>query len=1245
MNSQDPGSSKPLPTYSPPRKKATAATALLLLLSAAVLTSIVLMTMEAMHFQSLTSRSAMTAYEVNRVHLRVLFTTISHITLFILSGIFFFIWLHRASKNMWSLSDPDDPPRETPGWTIICWFIPFISFVIPYKAVKELWQRSNPQKGRSRLILIWWLLFLLLSIAINAYLSGGDTQQVSSAKFNSTIAAAAGLITLIDSAMAIILIWQITRGQERQKLAPQPDAPNPANSPAASHNAQPSNPEATNADPTQRFRWPETASTPPPGPPTEQSPDPQRRMSKPKGRLFKTGAALFITGALIAGVTVIILVTSQGTDSQPEQPTRSAGPAIDVEESNRLREMAKASYDQGKYNEALDHLKRAQETLVYPHPVVQKEIALTLGQLHQYEEAIHYYGISLHLQEDHFTRLNRAFAFLGAGRWTEAKADADQALSAMAMGNTPTTSTATANEVLAYAEAKLERHNKALAHADTAVKHAINANISANWVQKMTSFVDMVNEVRREKGTSEDIVIFPSLGQMTEGLAWLETGDIKRAHQLLLQSQTLHQGDSWFIESALAKVSWQLGNETQAIDHLFKTIMRREQAKGQGAKQEILQALQDCDLEASSRTTYGTYQWSTCPEDQVTLAIHNTATLKALQEAKARDQGRFNEITALYEEAKQRESGTPVPDPTPVPWPTQTPRPMPTATPFLLPLSTEAPAAVLHLSPTNTPPARVASIVSQSRVVQTTETGLGQTIQIEVTGFDNSPDVYNLLVQVINQEELLLGIPFPSPKLTMTRVNRSPGGFCGNHQPTYKGRRLGDPYIVQESRISLRVDDKCEDTFGSIAHEVAHAWFHGNDPQNWVDEGLANSIEQQMKENNPGQAVIYPLRNYCATYRNISELERANPIRDASTTAGGFSCNYRLGNGVFEALRHQLGTRAFNRALTQMARREINTSFRANTVTDVKRLLGVNAQALEIIDSWYTGAPTMKPFRHLNLVHFSYLPTLDGPYLHFAGKTDQPDLVLHPIIGKDNLCSQFHIYQGLADPDPVTGLADPLPVGWKHTTLPQATIINYDIDPSNGEFSVTARLNDHSLTTEKDLSLQVSTRSAVDQNNQCRENTNLSQVLIQKGPIPDHLKKIQHYHNDQIQWASPPSINDYQINLSGKAPPGTLFLHDREEYCGQFSLYQMDDAGYHLIDSVNPMLPTGQHWTTPPKAEIISGHVSSDGNFQATIQVWDPNAINHAHLILRIRTAPRLNQSTNECAPVETMSAVSLKGN
>ena len=48
--------------------------------------------------------------------------------------------------------------------------------------------------------------------------------------------------------------------------------------------------------------------------------------------------------------------------------------------------------------------------------------------------------------------------------------------------------------------------------------------------------------------------------------------------------------------------------------------------------------------------------------------------------------------------------------------------------------------------------------------------------------------------------------------------------------------------LVDNSVIEVRVDEDCDKTFATIAHEVAHTWFHGNDFADWIDEGLADSI-------------------------------------------------------------------------------------------------------------------------------------------------------------------------------------------------------------------------------------------------------------------------------------------------------------------------------------------------------------------------------------------------------------------
>lgn len=290
-------------------------------------------------------------------------------------------------------------------------------------------------------------------------------------------------------------------------------------------------------------------------------------------------------------------------------------------------------------------------------------------------------------------------------------------------------------------------------------------------------------------------------------------------------------------------------------------------------------------------------------------------------------------------------------------------------------------------------------------------------------GFIDNRLRFNQLVQVINEEEQLLGVPFPAPRVSMRRVSQLPGGFCGHNQMSYESRYRGDPYIVESSVIRLRVDSKCDDTFGSLAHEMAHTWFHGSDVAEWIDEGLANSVEYQITEGHLEETEQYPPVTYCASYRNIRELELADPTKDSSVGASGFTCNYRLGDSIFGAFREYHGTNEFNRRKARLARRSVNEPDKDYTVRDVREALGSDQGVLDIIDLWYRGSPYMRIFRHLDQVTYTDPPTLDGEFLRFAGKTHEPGMVHDIILGLYPYGSQFHLHEGLADPESLAGVA------------------------------------------------------------------------------------------------------------------------------------------------------------------------------------------------------------------------------
>ena len=503
--------------------------------------------------------------------------------------------------------------------------------------------------------------------------------------------------------------------------------------------------------------------------------------------------------------------------------------------------------------------------------------------------------------------------------------------------------------------------------------------------------------------------------------------------------------------------------------------------------------------------------------------------------------------------------------------------------------------------------ATLAPVRTAAKRSETITTSLGQQVDTTVTGFADSPLRFDQLVQAINEGERLLGVPYPSPSVTMRQVSQLSGGFCGQNQPSYAARYTGDPYVVDNSVIEVRVDEDCHKTFATIAHEVAHTWFHGNDPADWIDEGLADAIELQIvKAYQEGQEIQYPPVTYCESYRNISELERGEPDRVSSGQPTGFSCNYRLGNGIFGALREYYGNDEFNKRIAQLARRETNDKKREHTISDIRKVLGGEGPALEIINRWYDGQPEMRKYRHLDAVRWTYSPTIDGDYLHFAGTTDQPDTIHEIVLGKDPYCSQFDLYDDTSGQEWLTSIADPLPAGWSHAESSKVVTINHHISPDTGEFRVTAEILDNALAGYRDLSLLVRSRVTTGEAGTCNESINYSQVPVVLGEIPRERKVAKYYHLDAVEWTFPPTIDGDYLHFAGKTDQPEMvqdFVLGKDPYCPQFVLYRYI-VNQEWVASIGDPLPAGWSYDEIPKVVMVNHHISPDtGEFSVTAKI------------------------------------------
>ncbi len=61
------------------------------------------------------------------------------------SSLAFLIWLYRASRNLVDAGIVD--LRRSQGWIVASYFIPFVNLVVPFRAMRELYNRSHGEEA------------------------------------------------------------------------------------------------------------------------------------------------------------------------------------------------------------------------------------------------------------------------------------------------------------------------------------------------------------------------------------------------------------------------------------------------------------------------------------------------------------------------------------------------------------------------------------------------------------------------------------------------------------------------------------------------------------------------------------------------------------------------------------------------------------------------------------------------------------------------------------------------------------------------------------------------------------------------------------------------------------------------------------------------------------------------------------------------------------------------------------------
>ena len=263
--------------------------------------------------------------------------------------------------------------------------------------------------------------------------------------------------------------------------------------------------------------------------------------------------------------------------------------------------------------------------------------------------------------------------------------------------------------------------------------------------------------------------------------------------------------------------------------------------------------------------------------------------------------------------------------------------------------------------------------------IETVSTGTELTPNLKVsiirTGSQSRPETVDAVANAVDFVERTMELPLPTDhvivvwndKAVSSNFGGTNYGFAIGYRPEYEGR--SDPF---ES---------------GLVHEVAHYYWTGN--EDWIDEGVAETIEYMYgieKEFSPG--LLRTFRGGCEAY-DLKMLSEWNPAQESPQ----FSCNYYLGELLFQELREELGNEEFAKKLRELYRLSLLEKSAGET-PGLDAVQQVFSSQTDIVDKHWSGglnAPENRPsdegadgINH-DLIQWDQYPTYDGRSVSFGG--------------------------------------------------------------------------------------------------------------------------------------------------------------------------------------------------------------------------------------------------------------------
>lgn len=137
---------------------------------------------------------------------------------FLVSVVVVAMWIHRAHANLRDAGA--DGLQFSPGWAVGWYFIPFANLVMPFQAMRELWNASHgnadPFGGSAPPVVKWWWAAwivgnILSNLGMRILLM--DEIDASSVTVGNSVSFAGSMLAIVAAVLLARIIHSVTQAQ------------------------------------------------------------------------------------------------------------------------------------------------------------------------------------------------------------------------------------------------------------------------------------------------------------------------------------------------------------------------------------------------------------------------------------------------------------------------------------------------------------------------------------------------------------------------------------------------------------------------------------------------------------------------------------------------------------------------------------------------------------------------------------------------------------------------------------------------------------------------------------------------------------------------------------------------------------------------------------------------------------------------------------------------------------------------